>query len=260
MGIWKSPFKDWLIKFNPFISISVIFLLATSNSGFRFSVWFWAAVLYAIISASISFMSFPYHKTMDSLEKKLKESNTKLDEVAGNIPYLFDGILINLWNRLGFKPEHQARISIYVHHDAAKHFTPCGRYSSNPEFKRQRRTQYPDGQGYIWEGWQNGWHYNDNFPTSYKSYLRYNEKKYNVPRETSKNIRMRPSFCAIKCLKDRDHNPHAVMVVEGEKKLCHITPKELEARLESLAPDYAHMIRVLRGYIPSSEDAEEEQL
>lgn len=221
-----------------------------------------AGVVLMVISIGISTANAFYQKTRRNLETALEKANAKLGEVASNMPYLFEGLLINLWNRLGYKPERKARVSIYVHHEGPKsgegYFTCRGRYSHHPELRKRRRTKYPVRQGYIWEGWTKDWYFDKDFPHGDDEYRTYNQEKYKIPASTLGAIRFKTECCAVKRLVDAESTNHGVIVVEGEKEL--LDEDALKEVLEQLAPDYAHMIKTLREHIADPKDAREREL
>ena len=260
--------SDWRSLLPPFLTgvAGIAFAISNPNLGllpmlFDPMVVAWFIIILIVVSTCISVANVPYQKTRKAVEQELEKSKTKLDEVANNMPYLFDGILVNLWNKLNLGSDHHARISIYVHHEGSITeegcFTCCGRYSSNPVIRKPGRTLYPDGQGYIWEGWQRGWHYDAEFPTDEENHEKYNHEKYKIPLEVQKKFKIRTLFCAVKRLDDAENKPRAVIVIEGENRLDH---DHLKGELEHLAPDYAHMIKVLRDHIPVPKEAKEKQL
>ena len=246
--MWKNHIMPFLIEHNAWITGSVAIAIFLSS---------WLAIPLIALSTYIAHKRPRYDESMNSLRQKV-------DQIGLNMHNLFQGILVNLLDRLKFDAEYQIRASIYVHHKRANYrqgyFTCCGRHSSNPEFRGQGRITYPDGQGCIWKGWENGWHYDDEFPRNADEHKKYSADKYDVPLKIQETIRMRSRFYAVMRLDDTEGESQAVIVIEGMKKPPSGKDSWLKKELEPLAKDYARMIKVLRDNIPIPKNAEEKNL
>ena len=72
-------------------------------------------------------------------------------------------------NKADFSSEE--RVTLYIH-NGGNLFIPFGRYSPNTKYAKSGRPTYPDNIGCISKGWENGWHFENNFPNEEDSYLK----------------------------------------------------------------------------------------
>ncbi len=223
------------------------------------NILFWVFIASASVSAISSWIMTRRQKTFKALQCEIDESREQIGEIGNNIKFLFDGLLLNLSKKLSFKQGDQARISIYVHEESDGKFIPCGRYSPNPELRKPGRTSYPDGQGCIAKGWQNGWHYDNSFPETRTRHQNHCHSQYGIPKPVHDNMKMHSLVYAVLRLDDPLGNPLAVMVVESEKA-DQFDANQLQADMESVAADFSQMISTLRQHIPSPTDATERGL
>ena len=86
---------------------------------------------------------------LDSEKKKLQESNERW---KNGFDDFFRNSLIFLYNSLGYT--ERERILVYRHED--NRFILIGRYSRNPKFNNKGRDSYPDNEGFIAKGWEEG--------------------------------------------------------------------------------------------------------
>lgn len=280
IGAWnwlKTHGIEWAIKIlEPWISILVVIsgVLITydfSTMKAKYPNWaglfsfmeaeafFWVFILSAVVSALLSWAMKVLQKSLNELKAEITETRDQIGEVGNNIKFLFDGLLLNLSKKLDFKQGDQARISIYVYEAESSQFIPCGRYSPNPELRKPGRTAYPDRQGCIAKGWQNGWHYDDEFPDTKTRHQNHCSAQYGIPKEVHNGLKMMSLVYAVKRLDDAAGNPLAVMVIESTKK-DQFDPNQLQADLETVADDFSQMIATLRQHIPSPSDASERGL
>lgn len=263
----QGPFLDWGNKLTPWIGgmSAALLVSAPFSEPYVGNKALVGLVLTGILASTcISGVNAYFQKTRKSLEEELSTAKTKLDEVAGNMDYLFRGLLVDLWRQMRLKSEHQARISIYVHHKDADSreglFTCCSRYSRNPRLEKRGRSSYPDQQGYIKEGWENGWHYDDQFPPDEEACRQYHENKYGIPPEILRNFKLLARFAVVQRLDDNESNPQAVIVIEGRAKPARLEEMRVKNQLKELAPSYAHMVKVLWNHISLPEEAKEKEL
>lgn len=195
-------------------------------------------------------------KKISNIQEELDAVKEKNDVIGDNIKNLFDGVLLNLSRKLDFAQSDNSRISLYIHDEACSSFVPCGRYSTNPELRKPGRTSYPDDQGCIARGWQLGWYFDSSFPNHPYSHCKYCLTNYKIPEEIHKNIKMLSRLIAVKRIDDLGSNPLAVIVVESEDP-ARFDDVGLREKLNGTIEDYAHMISVLRSYIPSPNNAAE---
>ena len=259
---------DWGIKLNPLIAGAAAVFGILSGFVPEWTLWHWACIIIAIVCAIayavFSYKSPQHHESKDALRREAAEAKTELDEIAGKMDYLFRGLLVDLWKQMEFESDHQARISIYVHYKDADggegRFVCCGRYSHNPILEQPGRTSYPGQQGYIKEGWENGWHYDDQFPKDEEECRQYHQEKYGIPPEALRNFKLLARFAVVQRLDDNESNPQAVLVIEGRAKPARLEETRVKNQLKELAPSYAHMVKVLWKHIPLPEDAKEKDL
>ena len=209
----------------------------------------------AVITALLSWAVNKRQKSFQELQMEIERSRDQIDEIGNNIKFLFDGLLLNLSKRLDFKQGDQSRISIYVHENSDGKFIPCGRYSPNPELRKPGRTSYPDSQGCIAKGWQNGWHFDNSFPDTNSRHKNYCQSQYDIPANIHSSMKMRSCVYAALRLDNLAGNPLAVMVVESANA-DQFDANQLQASMESVASDFSQMISTLRQHIPSPSDAE----
>ncbi|MBL4617751.1 MAG: LapA family protein [Robiginitomaculum sp.] len=213
----------------------------------------------ATLAALLAWVMKRRQKSLNDLQKEIESTRDQIGEIGNNIKFLFDGLLLNLSKKLNFKQGDQARISIYVHENSDGHFIPCGRYSPNPELRKPGRTLYPDNQGCIAKGWQNGWHFDKDFPETSSRHKSYCQSQYDIPKNTHDGMKMRSRVYAALRLDDLSGNPLAVMVIES-KNSEQFDANQLQTDLESIAVDFSQMISTLRQHIPSPSDATERGL
>ncbi len=182
--------------------------------------------------------------------------------MIGNvIVILFDGLLLNLANKLDLDQGSQARLSLYVHDAEQRAFIPCGRYSRNPEYIQPGRTTYPDDEGCIAVGWRKGWHFDNQVPPEGQAVARrnYNLKNYSLPEFVTDGTRMKSTLYAVKRLDNLEGKAIAVLLVEAINA-DHFTESVLRDTVNGSINDYARVIHELRAYVPNPAKAEESGL
>lgn len=194
---------------------------------------------------------------LSKLMKELSELTDKSRIISENVSELFDGYLFRLATKLGFGSQsiNCERITLYIH-DKDRSFIQCGRYSANPQFGGVNRATYPDSEGCIAKGWQNGWHFDTSFPDPEDDrggYIDYCLNKYSVPRNTTKKIKMKSRLYAVSCVK-KNEDPFAVIVVES-LGVDRFSEDVLRATLEEQSDYLGHIVCVLRDFIPEPNTA-----
>lgn len=200
-------------------------------------------------------------KKVTELYNQLQEQRGQIAEVGNVIVILFDGLLLNLANKLELDQGSQARLSLYVHDAERRAFIPCGRYSRNPDFIQPGRTTYPDDQGCIAVGWRKGWHFDNQIPPESQAVARrtYNLRNYSIPEWTTDSIRMKSTLYAVKRLDNLEGKAIAVLVVEAINP-DHFTEADLRDTINGSINDYARVIHELRAYVPNPAKAAESGL
>ena len=215
----------------------------------------------AIVSLIVSLITSNREGTLRGMQALLLTHKSQIDEIGNVIIILFDGLLLNLANKLDIPQGAQVRLSLYVHDPVARAFIPCGRYSTNPLYRAPGRTTYPENEGCIGRGWATGWHFDNNVPptTQWVARRNYNLKNYGVPEDVSDAVRMKSSLYAAKRLDDALGAAVAVLVVEAIDP-NHFVESALRAIIESTVVDYARVIHEMRGYLPNPAKAAESGL
>ncbi|MER9642387.1 hypothetical protein [Mesorhizobium sp. M0239] len=197
--------------------------------------------------------------TIRRLRDKLAAQTGQIEEVGNVIVILFDGLLLNLANKLELEQGSQARLSLYVHDSEGRSFIRCGRYSRNPVFLSPGRTSYPDHQGCIAEGWKKGWHFDNALPAQGAQRRAYNLKTYAIPEAVTDSTRMKSTLYGVKRLDNLEGKAIAVLVVEAINA-DHFAEDALHATINGSINDYARVIHELRAYVPNPAKAAESGL
>lgn len=215
----------------------------------------------ATASVAVAIVTSRREKTLRALSASLLKHKSQIDEIGNVIIILFDGLLLNLANKLDIKQGAQVRLSLYVHDASNGIFIPCGRYSTNPVFRSPGRTSYPETEGCIGRGWETGWHFDNKVPSGNQAAARrtYNFKTYCVPEWVTDGVKMKSTLYAVKRLDDALGASVAVLVVEAIDA-DHFDEGPLRAIIESTVADYARVIHEMRGYLPNPAKAAESGL
>ncbi len=219
--------------------------------------------LYKILlgSALISFCGAVYNIFRAGSISKLLSKNIELSQengkIAENIHVLFENVLYSLAAKLDLDEAGSERVSIYVHMKDEEIFVPCGRYSHNPAWKTKGRTSFANNQGCIERAWQDGWHFANNFPQDRdgKEYREHMLVQYKIPRNTTRDMRMRPLAIGAKRIQVGT-TAIGVIVVESTNR-DFFEEAELKGRLDEISDEFGRMISAIRSYIPDPKRAEE---
>lgn len=213
--------------------------------------FFVVVLVLTILSTLLAFFFEQQRPQINKLQDQIKERQEFIDEVADNIFFLFDGLILNLARKLDLLRDHKSRVSLYVHDPENDQFIPCGRYSANPELKKRGRSKYPDNQGCIAKGWQDGWHFVNDLPRKRSAQQKRLEKDYNIPEKVHNKIRMLSVLVGVIKLTWHGSNPVAVIVVESLDKNA-FQGLQLKTELESVSDDYAETISVFHDQLLQS--------
>jgi hypothetical protein len=217
----------------------------------------WVLALSIIIYITVLIIEVRSQPRIDKLTKKLTEATEKNNIISERLRDFFDGYLYNLASKLGFGSQgaNCERITLYIH-DQGNNFIQCGRYSANPKFRGVNRTRYPDNEGCIAKGWENGWHFDSELPcpvNNLSNYIDYCLREYNVPRNTTRRIKMKSRLYAVSCI-EKNGISLAVIVVESETENRFQSDKIREL-LSAQNEFLGHAIGELRDYIPKPSTA-----
>ena len=158
----------------------------------------WMLPLYVFIVIDIIL----YCARFKEKKKELSELAKLQDTIREYIFEFINTILYQAGKKLDFGKEYKnnERISLYMHVNHEKKFIPLGRASYNPEYREKGRYAYPDNQGCIAQGWQNGWYFDNKFPNYDKNadgYIKRGIEEYHIAEETCKKITMKSRLFAV---------------------------------------------------------------
>ncbi len=223
------------------------------GSGALLAFFLTAGAVQALISLGLS----RREPTMEEYKNKINNYEGQLSEVGNNIRNVFDGLLFNLAKKIDISPSD--RLSIYIHDSENRVFIPCGRYSANAVLARQGRTYYPENEGCISKGWENGWHFDNNFPTTNGKRRQYESTNYGLDEWVVARMRMQSNLYAVLRLDNSMGEYLAVLVVESTSA-DRFEEADLREKLDGAKQDFARMVGVLRTHIPNPLRAQESGL
>ena len=220
--------------------------------------WLLPSVL--IISAALNLIGSIYdtvklQPTINKLTKENESLKTQIELIQEDVKDFFNGYLYRLSLKLEFgkNNNNNERATIYLH-DSVSHFIPFVRFSKNPKFHKQGRTQYLDNEGCIAEGWQHGWHFENNLGKREDTYKRNNLKKYNINNKTIDKMTMKSRLYAVKRI-DADNGKHLGVIVIESTDLKRYKEDDLKVKIEQQEKDLAESILILKEHIPSLSNA-----
>jgi hypothetical protein len=259
---------DWLLP--ALMTISAVFLGYDTNklgiapdSHTKYVVDFfvsnlgWVLGISVICYVIVKIIEATARPKFRKLESELADYRSRYSVVSEQVRNLFDGYLYNLANRLEFgeASENNERISLYIH-DSNNTFIPCGRYSANPKYRLPSRTAYPDNEGCISKGWENGWYFDNSFPCpeneagNYRDHCLHN---FEVARNTTRAMKMKSRLYAVLCIRNNG-DLFGVLVVESTTP-DRFSEEEIKPILEGQNDFLAEMIRQLGSFIPKPRNA-----
>ncbi len=147
---------------------------------------------------------------------RISELEGENDELRGDYVELVNDQLGLVFYKLNLN--HQHRISVYKHESAANQFVILGRYTPNPEHKKQRRRSYPETEGFIMKAWQEGELIVKNLPdpANKGKYYKAVSQISPIAREVVDAIRMKSRCFYGKAVRTKDTMTSvAVVIVEG---------------------------------------------
>lgn len=201
-----------------------------------------------------AFLAWVYERNRPKiyeLEEQLQGQQEIIDEIAENIYFLLDGLILDLARKIRIFDDTSSRVSLYVHSEDDAHFIPCGRFSANPELKKPGRQSYPENEGCIAQGWQHRWFFVNDLPKTRGNHQRRCQRDFGIPKTTHDNFKMVPVLIAVKQLSWNGENPNAVIVVES-KRGDAFSEEKLKEDLNSIEEAYAQTIGVFIDQILES--------
>jgi len=224
------------------------------------SPW-WVPVFFTTVAISLigAIIAARQKKNSTRLRSELDAAENQLSEIANLIRPLFDGVLLNVSKRLGFEQDDQARLTVYLHRPDSTGFVPCGRYSPNPKARKPGRPWYPEDQGCIAAGWQNGWHFDNQIPQRLGPRKRYHQETYGIPEGVYDQLKMKPRLFAVRRIDDHAGNGVGVLVLEATQVDRF---KEASSRriLAEVSVHFAVLLNTFSEYIADPKDAAERGL
>lgn len=150
--------------------------------------------------------------------KQMSYLKEKVARFSMQISNTLKGYLVNI--ALSKLPQFTAkeRINIYLYDVKKKIFRLEARHCLNPEHNKQHKKEYPLKQGCIYEGWKNGFHFDNSFPASKKGtkYIDYVNNTYNIDNNTCQKISKKSRLFAVLRI-DNNHGKNlGVLLIESE--------------------------------------------
>jgi hypothetical protein len=223
---------DWAEKAKQSPDAAAIYRLADEWIG---TVFFLAAFSAFIVSVIDRFR-----------RPSVKKLERKVELIGDNFRTLCDGLLTDLCAKLQVSAGDDDRVSLYVH-DGDAHFVLCGRFSPNPLRNRPGRPQYPDNQGCILHGWQNGWHFENDLGNG-NQYRSRTQNKYGINIPTLDLIKMQSKLFAAQRI-DFQSKSVGLVVVESMRR-DRFNEAGIQPTLQQFCGDYGELIARFREYIP----------
>ncbi|MEJ5096028.1 MULTISPECIES: hypothetical protein [Sphingomonas] len=196
---------------------------------------------------SVAILSFLVTLIQSVLRPSIKSLQSKVDLVGESLRTLCDGLMTDLASKLAISHKDDSRASLYVH-DGNSHFVLIGRYSPNPVLRKPGRPFYPDDQGCIAKGWQQGWSFENTLGNG-ANYTRNTEARYGIPTADIVRFAMKSKLLGAHRV-DSNGEPIAVVLVESMRQ-DRFDEQALEAALSQFSTDYAPMLKAFRAYAPT---------
>jgi len=209
-------------------------------------------IILSILLTIIIIIDIKNKKTILSLEKENEQFKSISETISENIKELFNGFLYKFSiNKAEF--DSTERVTLYIH-NGNNLFIPFGRYSPNTKFAKSGRPTYPDNIGCIAKGWENGWHFDNDFPEEEKEYLVKNKDNYEMDKQVVKRLKMQSKLFAVLRLDNSEGKSKAVIVAESTESKKY-TEKQIKTILEEQKEYLATIIDSLEQYIPKPSNA-----
>lgn len=182
--------------------------------------------------------------------QKIQEQELTIEKVGEENYSLFMYMLSLIFKKLDLNDK--CRISIYK--VVSDKFVIMGRYSSNPEFNKIYRKEYPISEGFISIAYRNGEFFIDDLlefkDGSREKYYRNVMELCDIPKETLKNVSMKSRTYYCKALMDPySHIRKAIIVVEGlDEKL--FTKDAIDSKLKDEEERLKYFVENLKYVLP----------
>jgi len=203
-------------------------------------------LLLAFLGVFLSFKQKAKQKTNRELELELQKMSTSLKKAKDEHYDLCNDYIKELFSVFFANSIGNGRVSLYRHKESS--FVLIGRYSNNPQFSKRGQEVYPDDEGFMSLGWQQGTYECNNIPewegklgTRYREFMK---QKSNVTDERLKKLTMRSrSFYIYRFNNSNAQKPHGLIVFE------QLTPNPIQAEIiNQVFHDHeAQLVRLLRS-------------
>lgn len=215
-----------------------------------FSIWILA--LSFIVFLFVNYIEYKGKPVLKAIKEDLKNATEANEIISERIKDLFDGYLYNLSSKLGCEKSESycERITIFLH-DNNKNLFPFSRYSDNPNFRKIKRSIIPDNEGCVAKAWENGWHFDSQFPCSkenLKEYIDYSNAKYLIPKSICKQLSMSSRLYASLRIENNGH--HVGVIVIESKNPTRFEENYLRIFLTDQSEFLYKTLQVLNNYIP----------
>jgi hypothetical protein len=230
--LWVIPFfRKILIEHKPELlglSSVYIFLLAdikSSNTSLVIAGKNWddlnsTLVVIGIILGIIGIILSSYNKsklqTLANLTEELQETKMKLNDIQDEYFKLCSDNIKDFFKPFFSSANGNGRVSLYKHDE--NYFKLLGRAADNPEHRKRGLEKYPDSEGFIAKGWQNGTFEIHSIPiwkgngSKYRSFIKINcnisDSRLNILTMKSR------SFYVYRFNNHDSAKPHGIIVFE----------------------------------------------
>lgn len=147
------------------------------------------------------------------------------------------------------------RATLYCHHHERSIFIPIARIAGNPLFEKNGRKEYPDTQGVISMGWQQGAASLIDLPESREKWEAELVRVHAFSPQEAENLGMH-SLSTVAVRMDDDQGPVGIIIVESLKKRG-VTSRTIDSIYASqwYAPTASLMLSVRESLVPHISDS-----
>ncbi len=215
--------------------------------------WYLIVILlfFVLISDLIKYFDEP---RIFSQSKEIENLKNKLGSFTDLVPVLFDGHVENIVKKGSFGDNiSDVRATLYIHVSKSSTFVPCGRYSANPEWRKKGRPKYPDHEGCIGLGWQNGWFEKQDIPDG-DMWYQYHKDTLGMKPKVIKSLKMKSRSFIVMRINDMADRQSAVIVLESTSANrfdANLIREFLDREVKQLSVLMSHLI----DHIPNPDEA-----
>lgn len=201
---------------------------------------------FAVSTLILSLLQSLIRPSLKSLQQRATDLQNQVDLVAENLRDVFDALMLEAAGRINVAQADQVRVSLYYHNGNGA-FLLCGRYAPNPEHRKSGRAYYPDTQGCVSRGWQNGWIFDNDFGDN-RRYRQKNRADYGIDTATLDRIRMQSKLFAVQRV-EASGRPVGVLVVEALDP-ARFTEADLQQPMQECVNVHGPIVNAFRNFIP----------